>query len=83
MRALILGGDGMLGHELLRLFERSHETRVTLRAEPPMYSAWSRFTPANTYFGVDLRYTQRLLDVLADFRPEVVINAAGVTSKAG
>jgi dTDP-4-dehydrorhamnose reductase len=81
MKTLILGGDGMLGHELLRLFERSHETRVTLRAEPAMYAGWSRFTPDNTYFGVDLRYTQRLLDVLADFRPEVVINAAGVVKQ--
>ncbi len=31
MRILILGGDGMLGHRLLRQLAPRHETRVTLR----------------------------------------------------
>ena len=31
MRVLILGGDGMLGHELYRELREAHETRVTVR----------------------------------------------------
>jgi dTDP-4-dehydrorhamnose reductase len=81
VKALILGGDGMLGHEVLRLLAEHHETRVTLRLEPERYGAWPEFDASNTYFGVDLRYTPHLVDVMADFRPDVVVNAAGVVKQ--
>ena len=31
MRVLVLGGDGMLGHQLLRHLKSRHEVKVTLR----------------------------------------------------
>lgn len=81
MRILILGGDGMLGHRLLLDLSRSHEVRVTLRQERDAYSHFKLFTETNAYTGVDVRVTDRLVGVLADFHPEVVINAVGVVKQ--
>lgn len=81
MRILILGGDGMLGHRLLLELSKTHEVRVTLRQERSAYRDFSIFTESNSYTGIDVRVTDRLLCVFADFHPEIVINAVGVVKQ--
>lgn len=81
MRVLILGGDGMLGHQLLRSLSGEHEARVTLRREEAAYHELGLFAAANGFFGVDLRDRDRLVDVFARFRPQAVVNAAGVVKQ--
>lgn len=81
MRLLILGGDGMLGHQLLRSLSGEHEVRVTLRREEGAYHGHGLFTAANAFFGVDVRDHDRLVEVLARFRPQAVVNAAGVVKQ--
>jgi dTDP-4-dehydrorhamnose reductase len=81
MRILILGGDGMLGHQLLRDLSRTHDVRVTLRQERSAYQTIKLFTEANSYTGVDVRVTDRLMSVFADFHPDAVINAVGVVKQ--
>jgi dTDP-4-dehydrorhamnose reductase len=78
MRILILGGDGMLGHQLLKDLSPVHDVRVTLRQERSAYRDLNLFTEANSYTGVDVRVTDRVIGVIADFHPEAVINAVGV-----
>jgi dTDP-4-dehydrorhamnose reductase len=78
MRILILGGDGMLGHRLLRQFAPNHETRVTVRQSLEAYHSYRLFDRANTYDEVDARDPSALPKVLGEFRPEAVINAVGV-----
>jgi dTDP-4-dehydrorhamnose reductase len=81
MRVLILGGDGMLGHQLLRDLSRIHDVRVTLRQERNAYRPFKLFTEDNSYTGVDVRVTDRLMGVFADFHPNTVINAVGVVKQ--
>lgn len=81
MRILILGGDGMLGHQLLRQFAPRHETRVTLRQPLSVYAALGLFNPDNADAGIELGSTDSLKPVLAAFRPEAVINAAGIVKQ--
>jgi dTDP-4-dehydrorhamnose reductase len=81
MRVLILGGDGMLGHQLLRDLSRIHDVRVTLRQERSAYRPFKLFTEANSYTGVDVRVTDRLIGVFAEFHPDTVINAVGVVKQ--
>jgi dTDP-4-dehydrorhamnose reductase len=81
MRILILGGDGMLGHRLLKELSRAHEVRTTLRGDRSAYDSFGIFTEANSYAGVDVRVTDRVIGVLAHFHPETVINAIGVVKQ--
>ena len=81
MRILILGGDGMLGHRLLKDLSRSHDVRVTLRQEAAAYAKFKLFDETNAYTGVDVRVTDRLISVLSDYHPEAVINAVGVVKQ--
>ena len=81
MRILILGGDGMLGHQLLRQWQGQHEVRVTLRRDSDAYAGMDLFRPANSYYGIDVVRTEELIGVLADFHPQVVVNAVGIVKQ--
>jgi dTDP-4-dehydrorhamnose reductase len=81
MRVLIPGGDGMLGHQLLKSLAPRHVTKVTLRQDLEAYKSAGLFNEANSYAGVDVRSLDRLTRVLADFRPDAVINAVGIVKQ--
>ncbi len=83
MRLLILGGDGMLGHQLLRSLAPRHDARATLRREVGAYAQYGLFTKESAYGGVDALRQETVLQVLADFRPEAVVNAIGIVKQRG
>jgi dTDP-4-dehydrorhamnose reductase len=81
LRVLILGGDGMLGHRLFEHLRENHEVRVTLRRELVAYEHYGLFGPKYTYAGVEAGDVNRLLEVVADFRPGAVVNAIGIVKQ--
>lgn len=81
MRILILGGDGMLGHQLLRHFKGRHEVRVTLRLGREAYEVHHLFDHGTAFYGIDVRQTDLLLQIIAEFRPEAVVNAVGIVKQ--
>lgn len=81
MRILILGGDGMLGHQLLKSLSPRHDVKVTLRQDLEACRYLGLFTPSNAYTGIDVRSQERLIEVFADFRPDAVINAVGIVKQ--
>ncbi len=81
MRILVLGGDGMLGHELFLHLRQRHETRVTLRQPLAAYSSHGLFSSANAFAGIDARSHGTVERVLQDFRPAAVVNAIGIVKQ--
>lgn len=78
MRILILGGAGMLGHQLLLSLKDRHAVRVTLHHEIADVPAPDLFSAGNAYPGIDVRSDENVSRILNDFRPEAVINAVGI-----
>jgi dTDP-4-dehydrorhamnose reductase len=81
MKVLILGGAGMLGHELLKQLQGRHDTRVTLRQSLEAYASCGLFSTRNAVSDVDVCAPGRVEQVIADFRPQVVINAVGIVKQ--
>ena len=81
MRILILGGDGMLGHQLLKHLQPRHDVKVSLRQDLDAYASFNMFSRKNAYDAIDIRSLERLVEVMADFRPEAVINAVGIVKQ--
>jgi dTDP-4-dehydrorhamnose reductase len=81
MKVLVLGGDGMLGHELFRQLRGSHDARVTLRQPFSAYAAKGLFERGNAFAGVDARAAGRVEAVLEEFRPGAVVNAIGIVKQ--
>jgi dTDP-4-dehydrorhamnose reductase len=72
MKVLVLGGDGMLGHELHRELRDHHETRVTQR---------SQSSDPQVFSGVEVRGSGRVEEVIAQFRPAAVVNCIGIVKQ--
>lgn len=81
MRILILGGDGMLGHQLFKFLKDRHEVRVTLRQEIAVYKEFGLFNNDIAYTGIDARYIDRIMEVCADFHPNVLVNGVGIVKQ--
>ena len=81
MRILILGGDGMLGHQLLRHFGTRHVARVTLRGPLERYAGYGLFHAGNAVDGVDVQDFGTVRRVFTGFRPDAVINATGIVKQ--
>ncbi len=81
MRILILGGDGMLGHQLFKSWRGRHEVRVTLRQDFAAYERFGLFRREDSCAGIDVRSADRLNEVIRIFRPDVLVNAVGVVKQ--
>ncbi|HEX7779895.1 MAG TPA: SDR family oxidoreductase, partial [Vicinamibacterales bacterium] len=81
MKILILGGDGMLGHELFRQLGERHEVRVTLRNALDTYRELGLFSVENAIDRVDVRDESRLGGAVSDFGPDVAINCVGIVKQ--
>lgn len=81
MRILILGGDGMLGHQLLRHFALRHDTRVTLHRALDQYAGTGLFSSANALDHVDVCDFDTVRRAITGFRPDAVINATGIVKQ--
>ena len=81
MRILILGGDGMLGHQLLTWLHPRHKVCCTVRQDLYSYADYGFFNTDNTYAGIDIRNLESLIEVIADFQPEVIINCIGIVKQ--
>ena len=78
MRILVMGGDGMLGHQLLESLQKNHDVRITVRQGAKAYQEYDLFNHESSYFNVDVRQDENIIPVLEHFKPHAVINAVGV-----
>ena len=78
MKVLILGGDGMLGHQLFKYFQEHHEVRCTLRKDISNYEQYGLYDEINSYAKVDVMSFERVKEVVFDFMPKTLINCVGI-----
>lgn len=78
MKVLILGGDGMLGHQLFKYFQGRHEVRCTLRKDISNYKEYGLYNEINSYTEVDVMSFERVKEVVCDFMPKTLINCVGI-----
>jgi dTDP-4-dehydrorhamnose reductase len=81
MRILVLGGDGMLGHQLFKSLSSRHDVRVTLRQRLPAYNYLNLFNGENAYGEIDVGSLDGIVAVLGEFHPEAVVNAVGIVKQ--
>jgi dTDP-4-dehydrorhamnose reductase len=81
VRALILGGAGMLGHKVWQTLRERFDTWVTLRSTVSEYADFGLFDPKRTLEGVDASSFDSLVRAMSVVRPGVVVNCIGVVKQ--
>lgn len=80
-RILIFGGDGMLGHQLLKTFQSNYHVTTTLRNSINSYKSFELFNHENSIFDIDVRNFKDINEVFVNVKPEVVINCVGIVKQ--
>lgn len=81
LRILILGGDGMMGHQLFARLCGQHEVRVTLRKSLDAYRSYGLFDTTTAFGDIEACTLDRLAEVFSLFRPEAVVNCIGIVKQ--
>jgi dTDP-4-dehydrorhamnose reductase len=81
MKILIVGGDGMLGHQLLRQWNARHEVYITLHNELPDSPAAGLFKRERTFQNIDVRSAESVLSCAKNLKPDVIVNAVGLVKQ--
>jgi dTDP-4-dehydrorhamnose reductase len=84
MRILILGGNGMIGHKMYQMITKVNEdTWVTLRNDLTTYFFSHIYNSEKVLDNMDLLDFKKLLHTLNEIRPDIIINACGITIRRG
>ncbi len=81
MKVLVMGGDGMLGHQLLKTLRSVASLKATIRGDRPAEGLAAVLPAADVYGGVDVRDPAAVAGVIDDFSPDVVVNAVGIVKQ--
>ena len=78
MKILILGGSGMLGHQLWMDLSRTHDVWVTVRTSASMVPNLPRVDRSRIREHVDILDCENVIRAFAAIQPELVINCIGL-----
>lgn len=81
MRVLVLGADGMLGHQVVASFVSAGHQVVAATRRVPDASVQLAFNGARSISGVDARIHDTLVNAFVEAQPDVVINAIGIVKQ--
>jgi dTDP-4-dehydrorhamnose reductase len=82
MRALILGGSGMLGHKLWSVLSRTCDTHATFRMIPAMVHRIDSLDLLNAHAGVAVEDFDSVKKVIKNLSPNVVVNCIGLVKQS-
>ena len=81
MRVLILGGNGMLGHQLCRVLPERMEVWATFRDNPNRYAQFKLLPEEQNIRDVSVQDIARLSEILDTVKPGAVVNAVGIVKQ--
>lgn len=78
MKILILGGAGMLGHRLVKSWDKRFDVWTTLRSGFESVEKFGIFTKEKTITNVNAENFDSIINAFATIKPNVVVNCIGV-----
>jgi len=81
MRVLILGGSGMLGHQLCHVLSGHIETWATFRDNPAQYEQYNFIGQEHALGGVKAEDFSSVQQAIEKIQPDVVVNSIGIVKQ--
>src|SRR5437868_14040668 len=79
MRILVLGGTGMLGHKMFQILqERFDDVQTAVHGSLERLKQVELFQQGNVLPGFDARELVEVKSLLAQHKPQVIVNCIGV-----
>ena len=81
MRMLVLGGSGMLGHQLCRVLSARMDTWAAFREDPAKYKGYDFIAQERALGGVNAEDVASIRGALDTVVPDAVINCIGIVKQ--
>jgi dTDP-4-dehydrorhamnose reductase len=81
MKVLVLGGEGMLGHQVCRRLGARFDVWATYHGNPTKWMAYGNVSPERALGAVDATALETIDSVLASVRPDAVVNCIGIVKQ--
>ena len=81
MKIMILGADGMLGHQLVQSYRGNHVTVGTYRGSEQHYATISPYLADSCLYGVEASDFEAIGARIAEVKPDALINAIGIVKQ--
>ncbi len=81
MKTLVLGANGMLGHQLCRLLSERMDIWGTTRLDSSKYPMLGMLAPDRMIGHFDVLDTKKLCELLEAIQPDAVVNAVGIVKQ--
>ena len=81
MKVLVMGGDGMLGHQLVKTLKPWVSVKTAVRDQVPMDALKEILEPEDVFCGIDVRHPAAVESVINAYQPDVVVNAVGIVKQ--
>lgn len=80
MKILVIGAGGMIGHKMFQVLkEHGHQTYGTIRQAITQYEKFNLFKKDELFDGVDVLDHPKIVQILDDVKPDVILNCVGIT----
>lgn len=81
MKVLVMGGDGMLGHQLVKTLKPVVSVKATVRDQQPLDDLSGLLGSENIFCGIDVRRLDAVAGAIDAFKPDAVVNAVGIVKQ--
>ena len=81
MRVLVLGGSGMLGHQLCRVLSARMEAWATFREDPVIYKKYDFIRQERVLGGIQAEELASVRKAVETVEPDVVVNCIGIVKQ--
>jgi dTDP-4-dehydrorhamnose reductase len=81
MKILVLGGSGMLGHQLCRVLSKRQAVWATFHDRPDAYERYQLLPGNRMIGGLDVGEWPLFSQTLKEEKPDVVVNAIGIVKQ--
>ena len=81
MRVLVLGGSGMLGHQLCRVLSARMETWAAFREDPAKYEQYGFIPQERALRGIHAEELASVRKAIETVEPDVVVNCIGIVKQ--
>lgn len=82
MRALVLGGNGMLGHMAWELLKNDLDVYVTVRGVFSEIERFKIFDKKRTFCGVQVENFLSFEDIVKKSKPDIILNCIGIVKQS-
>jgi len=80
LKILVIGAGGMIGHKMFQILKsKGHQVFGAVKQNNSQYAKFNLFADSELFDHVDVLDSNKIIQILNDLKPDVILNCVGIT----